>query len=339
MAAKEERTPGMEQDNGRGVGPEGSGAAAAPPSELAEPPVEQLREVNERLLIASLRERELAETSETERDHLATILASIGDAVVVVARTGLPARTNAAYDVLFGANGMQTLPPQERLFDRSARGEAFSVEFSAPAPDGAPHWWEAQGDPIAGGGGGVIVIRDVSARKEREASLQHQAMHDPLTGLPNRTLLFDRLERATRSTRRSGAHLALLLLDLDHFKEVNDTHGHHAGDALLREVATRMSHALRDSDTIARLGGDEFAILLPGTDREGALAAATTLRAALAQTMVIEGTTMQVAVSIGVALSSGRETDAQLLPRQADSAMYEAKRTGCGYAVFDDNAD
>ncbi len=111
MAAKEERTPGMEQDNGHGVGPKGSGAAAAPPSGLAEPTVEQLREVNERLLIASLRERELAETSETERDHLATILASIGDAVVVVARTGLPARTNAAYDVLFGANGMQALPP------------------------------------------------------------------------------------------------------------------------------------------------------------------------------------------------------------------------------------
>jgi len=203
----------------------------------------------------------------------------------------------------------------------------------------ARHWWEAQGFPIAHGRGGVVVMRDVSARKERETSLQHQAMHDQLTGLPNRTLLFDRVERVARSTRRSRTHLALLLLDLDHFKEVNDTYGHQAGDTLLREVATRMSHALRDSDTIARLGGDEFAILLPGTDRVGALVAAATLRAALAQAMVIEGTTMQVAASIGVALSSGRDTDAQLLPRQADSAMYEAKRSGCGYAVYDDSAD
>ncbi len=305
----------------------------------AAPTVAALREVNERLLIAGLREQELAETLEAERAQLAAILTSIDDAMVVVTPTGRPTHTNAAYNALFGtahARG-HTLPDEEGLWDRAARGESFFREFRAPTPDGALHWWEARGSPIAHGGGGVIVIRDVSAHKERETRLQHQASHDPLTGLPNRTLLLDRLDRLVRSIRRAGSPLALLFLDLDHFKEVNDTHGHQVGDRLLQEVAARMGRALRDSDTVARLGGDEFAVLLPGAGHAGALAAAATLRTMLNAAIVLDGQTLEVEASIGIALASARNADPHLLLQQADSAMYEAKRSGSGYAVY--NAD
>jgi len=187
------------------------------------------------------------------------------------------------------------------------------------------------------------------ARQEAEAAraqaveaadaLAHQALHDALTGLPNRTLLHDRMEHTLRLMERDATSLALLLLDLDRFKAVNDTLGHHAGDALLRQVAARMQGVLRTSDTVARLGGDEFAVLLPGADRGGAVRATQTLLTALAAPVTVEGQTVHIGASIGVALAPGQGSEAAVLLRHADVAMYVAKRGGSGYAVYDPQHD
>jgi len=177
-----------------------------------------------------------------------------------------------------------------------------------------------------------------ATRAQAEASadaLQHQALHDALTGLPNRTLLHDRLEQTLRTMERNATPLALLLLDLDRFKVINDTLGHHAGDALLRQVAARVQDSLRTSDTVGRLGGDEFAVLLPGTDASGAILVAHAILAALAVPLELEGQTVHVGGSVGVALAPAHGSEGASLLRRADVAMYVAKRAGSGYAVYD----
>jgi len=323
-------------------------AVSAVPAVPAVPAVVELREVNERLLIAGLREQELAAALEGERAQLAVILTSIGDAVLVVDRDGHPVLTNAAYarmmetlavvPALETADG-QPLTHEDAPWGRAAGGDAFAVEFGAVAADGTRRWWEARGRPIshapgASAMGSVVIIRDISVRKGLEGALQHQALHDALTGLPNRTLLHDRLDQALRSAQRGAEPPALLLLDLDHFKEINDTHGHQAGDRLLQEVAARLTRTVRGSDTVARLGGDEFAILLPETGRAGAVEVAGAIRAGLTPVIMVEEQGLHVAVSIGIAFAAGRDTDAQLLLRHADVAMYDAKRTRSGHAIY-----
>jgi diguanylate cyclase (GGDEF)-like protein/PAS domain S-box-containing protein len=180
----------------------------------------------------------------------------------------------------------------------------------------------------------VLTMRDVSERTALEVELRHQAFHDPLTGLPNRALLHDRLEQAIRLAHRDGGPLALLLMDLDRFKEVNDTLGHQQGDALLQQVCQRLRDALRASDTVARLGGDEFAVLLPETDEAGATAVARQLLRVLEQPFLLEGQPVDVGASLGLALHPAHGTDAATLLRRADVAMYVAKRAGGGYTVF-----
>jgi diguanylate cyclase (GGDEF)-like protein/PAS domain S-box-containing protein len=164
---------------------------------------------------------------------------------------------------------------------------------------------------------------------------QHQALHDGLTGLPNRTLLRDRLQQAILGARRDNASLALLIMDLDRFKDVNDTLGHHAGDELLQQVAARLRSALRASDTVARMGGDEFGIILPTAgDASAASRVAEQLVHALEQPFMLAGQSISIGASIGIALSSEHGTDAKTLLRHADAAMYVAKRGGHGHAVY-----
>ncbi len=172
-------------------------------------------------------------------------------------------------------------------------------------------------------------------RLQAEQALQHQALHDALTNLPNRSLMLTRLYEALRTAQSMGTSVALVLMDLDRFKEVNDTLGHHCGDLLLLHVGAHVSAALRTSDTVARLGGDEFAVLLPETDGDGALTAVEKIRAALAAPMLLDGRLFDVRSSIGVALYPDHGVDAQTLLRCADVAMYAAKRSGSGYAVYD----
>ena len=183
--------------------------------------------------------------------------------------------------------------------------------------------------------GFIVNSRDITERKQAEDALAHQALHDGLTGLPNRTLLTDRLERALLTAERGQAPVALLLLDLDRFKEVNDTFGHHHGDLLLWEVTQRLGRLVRETDTVARLGGDEFAVVLPEADAAGAVRVAHQIIDALDTPFGLDAHTMHVGVSVGIAIYPTHGSDAATLMRLADVAMYLAKRTQSGYAVYD----
>jgi diguanylate cyclase (GGDEF)-like protein/PAS domain S-box-containing protein len=174
-------------------------------------------------------------------------------------------------------------------------------------------------------GGIVCNARDVTESLESRDQLRHQATHDPLTGLANR-LLFD--ERIRSASRRSDSQAAILLIDLDDFKEVNDTLGHHAGDVLLITVAQRLLTCARTTDTVARLGGDEFALFLPDADAGSGTNVAQRILDAFRAPIVCDGETLTIKASIGVA--AGPVTDPDALLRAADATMYEAKRHAKG---------
>ncbi|OOG21444.1 GGDEF-domain containing protein [Thioalkalivibrio denitrificans] len=173
----------------------------------------------------------------------------------------------------------------------------------------------------------------------RTRALEHQALHDALTGLPNRVLLNDRLEQAISHMRRTGGSMAVLLLDLDRFKEVNDALGHPVGDRLLQEVALRLQGSLRSTDTVARLGGDEFAILARDTDELGAREFAAKIRQAISGVFVIDHQNVYVGTSIGIALYPDHGEDASTLMRRADIAMYVAKEQSDGLALYHPDSD
>jgi diguanylate cyclase (GGDEF)-like protein/PAS domain S-box-containing protein len=186
----------------------------------------------------------------------------------------------------------------------------------------------------------VAVLRDISDRKRHEAALRHQALHDALTGLPNRTLLLERLDAAFASAAGGGRRVALLLLDVDHFKEVNDTLGHAIGDVLLTLVARRLSALIRASDTMARLGGDEFAVLLPDeTDGARAERIGRRMTEALKDPFRLDQVVLEIGVSVGIALYPDHAGDREKLMQAADVAMYWAKRSRSSVAVYDRSAD
>ena len=172
-------------------------------------------------------------------------------------------------------------------------------------------------------------------RKQNETWLRHIAQHDALTALPNRTLFDDRLQALLLRARHSQELLGLLYLDLDHFKHVNDTWGHAAGDALLQDVAQRISRSVRESDTVCRMGGDEFVVLLAGIRQVGhALIAGEKIRAALLQPFEVGGQRLSVSASIGAAVFPGHGSEGQHLIREADRAMYDAKKRGGNRCVM-----
>jgi diguanylate cyclase (GGDEF)-like protein len=169
---------------------------------------------------------------------------------------------------------------------------------------------------------------------------EHQALHDALTGLPNRELFRDRIDQAIRASRRSGEVAVVMIMDLDHFKEINDTLGHHHGDLLLQEVSHRLEAALRDSDTVARLGGDEFGVLLPRVaNSQDATNVAQQLLVALREPFVLEGMRLEIDASIGIALHPVHGEDVETLNQRADIAMYSAKQAGRGYQIFEPELD
>jgi diguanylate cyclase len=187
-------------------------------------------------------------------------------------------------------------------------------------------------------GGAVVVTRyqrDLHSESEQN---RYQALHDPLTDLPNRTLFQDRAGVALRSAARSGATVAVLLLDLNRFKEVNDTLGHQYGDHLLLQVADRLRGSLRDSDSVARLGGDEFAILLPTSGWDEALAATQRVGGAMRKPFSVYDIALDVDASIGIALA-GPGDDVETLLRHADVAMYEAKAAHHPFARYEASRD
>lgn len=219
-------------------------------------------------------------------------------------------------------------------------GEPYSIEYRIELPDGQVRQCHEQvkvdcaadGKPLRIAG----TVQDVTRRKQAERQLTHMAYHDPLTGLPNRALMRDRLEHAMAKARRSGRTMALLFLDLDRFKNINDSLGHDVGDRLLVQVARRLKRCKREEDTLARLGGDEFTMLLEDLDGSEQLPnVAQKIRATLNDPFTIDGREMYISSSTGISVYPGDGEDADTLLKHADTAMYRAKELGRdGYQFF-----
>lgn len=175
----------------------------------------------------------------------------------------------------------------------------------------------------------VAVARDITKHKQLLEQLQHIAFYDPLTQLPNRALFEDRLQQSLARARREQSPLALCFVDLDKFKEINDQHGHAAGDLCLQTVAGRLLHSVRETDTVARLGGDEFVIVMDAvTDEAAMLSALNTLLAKIQQSFMFQQQSLQISASIGIALFPAHGSDQTSLLAAADMAMYKAKQAG-----------
>jgi diguanylate cyclase (GGDEF)-like protein len=228
----------------------------------------------------------------------------------------------------------------ESLLDTAVSGEGFVIDEFRLTPAGSGgRVYTAHAFPLPGNGVG-LSLQDVTERTMAAEVLRRQALHDGLTGLPNRTLLNDRLRQALQHSQTTEEPVALLLMDLDQFKEVNDALGHDHGDRLLIEMSRRLQRVLRDIDTIARLGGDEFAVLLTiNADERGALAVAARIRESLEEPFQLGGISVQTSASIGVALYPGHANDAETLAQRADVAMYTAKRAGGGIALYSPEHD
>jgi diguanylate cyclase (GGDEF)-like protein len=181
------------------------------------------------------------------------------------------------------------------------------------------------------------ALRDASARRDRkraEARVIHLAYHDSLTDLPNRSLFHDRLEQAVASARRTQESVALLVMDLDGFKPINDSLGHYAGDLVLQQVASRLHGVLREADTLARIGGDEFAFVLPHTDGEGATVAAEKIVRVLKRPILVDRVSLVVTGSVGIACFPEHGSTAETLLHKADIAMYAAKTDKLEFAIY-----
>ena len=180
-------------------------------------------------------------------------------------------------------------------------------------------------------------MRDII--EQRQHALEHQALHDNLTGLPNRALLQDRLEHAIRYSDRHDTSLAFMVIDLDRFKEINDTLGHHVGDRVLNEISNRLRNCLRKSDTVARLGGDEFALIIPDTEAAQATQFAKKISIAINEVLVIDNQNLYIGASIGISMYPEDGIDSDTLVRYADIAMYSAKQDNIDSALFNIKMD
>ncbi|MDQ1449660.1 MAG: hypothetical protein QOC79_2631, partial [Actinomycetota bacterium] len=217
----------------------------------------------------------------------------------------------------------------ERVDASQAFANSENAEFEIRRPDGSTAVFLAAGVSLAPDRGWLGLAVDVTERRAAEREAEHRALHDPLTGLPNRRLLVDRLEHALNRAQRREGIAGVLFCDLDHFKEINDSFGHAAGDRALEEVARRLELSLREGDTVARVGGDEFVIVLEDlADANDAIQCAERVRSALSAPITFEDREISVACSIGVALSGGDDDRVEALLSHADDALYRAKQEG-----------
>ncbi len=306
--------------------------------------------------------------------HIRAIMDNVVNGIITIRGWGDVESMNPAAEQLFGYQASEvvgrpltgllvhgirsTFPPREsaitqETIGRHRDGHTFPVEMAVS------ELWRDEGVLY------IAIVRDITERKHYEVGikamqeeleqrvakrtrelamlnqqLEHQALHDSLTELPNRLLLNDRLRHAIMTAQRKQQPLALFIADLDRFKEINDTLGHHYGDVVLQQVAIRMCAALRESDTISRLGGDEFAVVLPAITGEGdAVNAARKLAAVLEEPIVVDDHSLHVGISIGIALFPEHGMDSSTLMRHADVAMYVAKRASQDFVIYSPEQD
>ena len=218
--------------------------------------------------------------------------------------------------------------------------EFFHCEAVASRSDGTEFELDVQLVPVEENGRishWVAFLRDITETKNQMQLLRRQATYDPLTDLPNRTLLLERLEKAIDTARARKTLVALILMDLDRFKEVNDTFGHHFGDVLLKQLAERLRALLHPNETLSRLGGDEFGFFLTRANDSNDVAAVTRrILDALQQPFAIDRHLIEASASIGIAIYPTHGSDARTLLRRADAAMYSAKESNVGYAFHNE---
>jgi diguanylate cyclase (GGDEF)-like protein/PAS domain S-box-containing protein len=240
---------------------------------------------------------------------------------------------------LIGKNAFDLIAPKDRekaaekLKETLEQGNVKNIEYTFLTKDGAEFPAELAASFIQDSSGQpeffVAITKDISERKQREEQLYYLATHDALTGLPNRVLFNDRLSLALYQANRSQQRLAVMLIDLDNFKEVNDTLGHRTGDKLLQAVGERIKNLLRKSDTVARMGGDEFLLLLPGICRiDDVATVAQKILDVFQEPFMVKDHKLHITTSIGIAIFPHHGKDDDTLIKNADIAMYRAKRYG-----------
>ncbi|HWU78243.1 MAG TPA: EAL domain-containing protein [Rhodanobacter sp.] len=301
-------------------------------------------EIERKLNDEKLRESEM---------RLRTIIETEPECVKVVGRNGELLDMNAAGLAMLEVDSIEqararSLPafllPEHRqpfmeLHQRVMGGESGMLEFEIVGRKGTRRWLETHAAPMRDANGQIVsllgISRDVTERRYSEERIQYLANFDALTGLPNRNLLADHLQYAISLAKRGDGHLAVMFIDLDRFKEINDTLGHSVGDAFLVEVSARLKNVLRESDTASRLGGDEFILVLPDTDAQMAAKIVDKLLDAIALPYQVEHYALIVTASIGIAIYPHDGESLESLLRSADTAMYRAKEDGRnGYRFF-----
>jgi len=242
-------------------------------------------------------------------------------------------------ETIFHFMGPQARIEAEKNFKMNRIGMGEKIDLCLRRKDGSEIWTIFSSNLLEDEDGkfmGLLgVITDITGRKSAEKEMLRKSQHDLLTGLPNRILLADRLEQAIARSQRSGAGIAVVFIDLDKFKPINDAFGHEAGDSVLREVAHRLSGRLRHVDTLARYGGDEFVIILQDLDddREAVVLAETFLEI-LRHPIIVAGKECAVGASIGISLYPKDGSSSEELIRRADVAMYAAKEEGGGKCLL-----
>ena len=283
-------------------------------------------------------------TSAMEQSHGAVMITD-ADGCIEYVNTRYTEITGVSRDAVLGTfsdlvQNNATLDKQHcTLRERIARGDVWSATMSSTRSNGERYWQAVSASPVLDDRQTlthiVLSIEDTSQQRELHAQLEKLAYFDPLTGLENRRMFRDRLEQALRHVKRQKTGLALLFIDLDGFKDVNDSLGHDAGDELLVSVAQRIRRHVRDEDIVARLGGDEFTVLLTHQhDNSGASVVARKIRNALREPFALRGVDRQIGASIGIALAPEDGVEGELLMRNADMAMYRAKDMGRNNAQF-----
>jgi diguanylate cyclase (GGDEF)-like protein/PAS domain S-box-containing protein len=292
--------------------------------------------------------KEVEATLKNSEERYRTLVESSTDAILMLGRERDIITCNQAFLDLFGyrkeevqGKSIRIMHPSEESFRNYGKATyplvervgSLREEWDLKRKDGTIFPAEIVTSPIRASDGtttGYICIsRDITKRKRAEEELEYMATHDVLTGFPNRTLFNDRLSMALTQARRSQKNLAVMMLDLDYFKDVNDSFGHSIGDQVLRAVSTRLTEVLRKGDTVARIGGDEFLLLLPDIVKvDYTTTIAHKVLQAFRQPFVLNDQPLYITTSIGIAIFPDDGTDADTLVKNADTAMYCAKDRG-----------
>ena len=297
--------------------------------------------------VENIKHEQLRMQGEEKLRKLSRAVEQSANAVIITDRDGVIEYVNPWFTKITGYSAAEvvgltpsifksgaTLPETyKRLWDTLLSGKEWHGELYNTKKNGDLYWCLEAISPLKNEAGEVThfvaITEDISERKQSEQTIRHLAFHDALTGLPNRRLFRDRLEQAIAAGQRNKTRFALMLLDLDHFKTVNDTLGHDAGDELLIVVATRLGERIRATDTLARMGGDEFALLACDISHpDDAARLAGLLQQALSQPIVIQGRELYLSTSVGITMFPDDTQDVEALVKHADIALYRAKDMG-----------